>query len=79
MENEKDSGLLLPLGLLILLIIVLVASTAGLSSVNCRAAWKKSGLNSTWEFGAGCLVEVSPNQWVPERKVRIMEVKPQKK
>lgn len=58
-------------------ILLLVASCSSL--VSCKASWGKSGLNTSWGFFQGCLVEVEPGRWIPEDKVREIDVKPQKK
>jgi hypothetical protein len=38
-------------------------------SQQCESRWERSGLNTMWEAGTGCLVNVD-GRWVPEAHVQ---------
>lgn len=43
-------------------------------SWQCSARWEHSGLRSTWAPVQGCLVQVGPNRWLPDDRVREIDI-----
>lgn len=60
----------------VIIFVVVVAIMLVLSSMKCDNQWKLSGLRSDWAPIQGCLVEVRPGIWVPDERVREMDVTP---
>lgn len=60
----------------LLVFVVVVAIAMVLSSMKCDSRWKLSSLRSDWAPIQGCLVEVRPGIWVPDERVREMDVTP---
>lgn len=44
-----------------------------INSFMCSVRWEDSGKESRYGFFSGCMVQVQPNQWVPEDRVRVLE------
>ena len=61
------------IGMLVGFIIVLV-SLVYLANIlveyQCHSAWKLSKFKTSYSFSTGCLIEVSPNVWLPSKNYR---------
>jgi hypothetical protein len=50
--------------------LVVLLMGCGIEATLCWGGWRNSGMGSKWRPLSGCLVEVKPGQWVPEKAVR---------
>lgn len=67
---------------------VLVALLAGLAlvltaivfiglkvdEIACKSRWEESGMAVRWSFWGGCQVEVQKGRWLPEERVREIDL-----
>lgn len=49
-----------------------------LSSWQCSSRWADSGLKSSWGPVEGCLVKTPSGRWVPDDRVRDVDLEPRK-
>ena len=64
--------------LLVLALVLIVALPFVMMPMQCTAKWQHSGMASEWGIIQGCLVEVEPGRWIPDERVREMDI-PRKK
>ena len=61
------------IGMLAAFIIVLV-SVVYLTNIfvefQCHSTWKLSKFKTSYSFASGCLIEVTPNVWLPSKNYR---------
>lgn len=48
------------------------------SSWSCSSRWADSGLQSSWGPIKGCLVKTASGRWVPDDRVRDVDLEPRK-
>ena len=48
------------------------------ASWSCSSRWADSGLKSSWGPVKGCLVKTSSGRWVPDDRVRDVDLEPRK-
>ena len=67
-EDTKESAI--ALAIVAMLCLLLLLASWGLSAVVCWGHWYGSGMGRKYRPISGCLVEVKPGQWMPEKSVR---------
>lgn len=50
----------------------------GAGALECTAKWGQSGLRTSFGPIQGCLVETQPGRWLPEDRVRDIDLTPAK-
>lgn len=60
-------GVILAIGVLIWIVV---------ASWTCAQRWKASGLSTTWGIGQGCLVQTPGGRWIPDDRVRDVDLAP---
>lgn len=75
MRHITEWAIVLAAGLVVLAVTLgpLVAVTA----VSCSSRWDGSGLATSWGPLQGCKVKLPDGRWMPEDRVREIEVKPE--
>ena len=48
------------------------------ASLSCSSRWADSGLKSSWGPVKGCLVKTPAGRWIPDDRVREVDLVPQK-
>lgn len=76
-RGVSDEGAMLVLGLVALLIIFGVFFA--LAALSCKARWEGSGLQSSWGPVKGCLVRLPDGRWIPDDRVRDIEISDMRK
>lgn len=71
-RGVSDEGVTLVLGLVVLLIILGVV--CAVASLSCKARWEGSGLQSSWGPMQGCLVRLPDGRWIPDDRLREIDV-----
>lgn len=59
----------------VLLAAIIIALCLILESCTCSSRWSKSGMMTSWGPVQGCLVKTEGNKWIPEDRVREVDVK----
>jgi hypothetical protein len=59
------------------LVIFIVLISGCLSQASCQSRWHGSGLQSTWGPIQGCKVKLADGRWLPEDRVREIDIKAQ--
>ena len=60
----------------IVVVLIMLAVAAVMAAAKCDNQWSRSGLQSDWGIMQGCLVEVRPNTWIPDERVREVDILP---
>jgi hypothetical protein len=77
MTTRQRNWLEAVIGLLILAAIGIV--WAAIDSWACHQRWLRSGLSTTWGLGQGCLVQTPNGRWIPDDRVRDVDLEPRDK
>jgi len=56
-----------------------LAVAAIVSSVQCSSRWGHSGLETSWGPIQGCLVKIENGRWIPDDRVREVDLSPKAK
>lgn len=77
-RQRGGAGVDLLLGLVAIAFVFAVAVCVDwvAGSVSCGSRWGDSGLRSKYSPLSGCLVRLSDGRWLPEDRVREIDVKP---
>lgn len=60
-------------GVSALLIVLICALAVWWESYSCHSQARLMGFNADWGFTTGCMIEVTPGQWVPLRSYRVID------
>lgn len=75
--NKKQGFTLIEVMIVLAIIAILLAAIV-LAPFKCAAKWERSGMATEWGPIQGCMVEVEPGRWLPDERVREIEL-PRKK
>lgn len=64
--------------LIVICIIGILLSIPIMGPIKCRAKWEGSGMRSDWGFLKGCQVEVEKGRWLPEDRLREIDLQRKK-
>lgn len=56
------------------ILFVIFVGVAFLSRATCYSRWERSGMPASWGVIQGCIVEVEKGRWLPEDRVREIEI-----
>ena len=58
----------------LVVILVFGLGSCAYSSVSCESRWEHSNMASTWGPIKGCLVKLPDGRWLPEDRVREIDI-----
>lgn len=67
--------LLITVGLGVISVAVAFGGGSLMALERCTAKWQRSGLASEWGLFQGCLVRLPDGRWLPEERLREIEIK----
>lgn len=68
--KSGTSETLLGLGLIVLVVV----GTFWWSAAACSSKWDRSGMQSSWGPIQGCVVKLPDGRWLPEERVREIDI-----
>ena len=71
MNHLSFGGSLVAIFLMILIGFCLVE---WISTYTCQKRWARSGFESSWAYGQGCVVKLPNGHWIPEKVVRTTDL-----
>ena len=77
-QSRSTRGFTLIEVMITVAILLIVAVSFFAPYYQCGAKWGRSGMASEWGFIQGCMVEVEPGRWIPDERVREIDI-PRKK
>jgi prepilin-type N-terminal cleavage/methylation domain-containing protein len=61
--------------MIVVAIIAVLLTTVVSLPVGCEARWERSGMRAEWGLWTGCQVEVSAGRWLPESRLREIDLR----
>jgi hypothetical protein len=62
----------------IIILAIVVGIGMGINNVKCKGRWGDSGLPVSWGPVQGCKVQLPDGRWLPEDRIREIDVAPKK-
>jgi hypothetical protein len=73
MKHQRGETALLALGLLSIVAVVIIGFI--LENASCKSKWERSGMAGVmWGPIQGCLVKLPDGRWLPEERIREIEI-----
>lgn len=75
-KQKGSSGEYAAIAVAAVALLVIFCAAWAISAAQCGSKWEGSGLKSDYGLIAGCRVKLPDGRWLPEERVREIEIDP---